>query len=262
MKMDPRVVLGDAAFAEGNYAEALRCYRDAAKRGVTAGEHNLAVMYQEGRGVAVDFAEAARLFRRAADKGAAVSQTNLGLMYYHGQGMPQDAQAALHWIGKAAAQGFAPAEFVLGSIYDNGTLVARDVDVALDWYRRAAAKGHPQARQAVQTIEQRRFVLDEARRAGALPGSTPPRSKACFIATAACGSANAPDVALLRRYRDEVLAQSRWGSLLVDVYHMLSPPLARLIARSPMAQALVRRAVVRPMAKAAARSLLTRRSGR
>ncbi len=258
MEMDMRIVLGDKAFADGNYSEALRCYRDAANAGITAGEHNLAVMYQEGRGVAVDFAEALRLFRRAADKGAAVSQTNLGLMYYHGQGVAPDAQEALKWIGKAAAQGFAPAEFVMGTILDSGKLLPRDVAKAMEWYRRAAARGHPGARQAVRTHEERQFVLEAASQAGALDG-TQPKSKACFIATAAWGSAQAPDVVLLRRYRDEVLAKSLGMSLLIDAYQLLSPPLARLIERSPRAQAWVRKAVVRPMAKLAARRL--RRAG-
>ena len=67
------------------------------------------------------------------------------------------------------------------------------------------------------------------------------KSRACFIATAAYGSADAPEVELLRRFRDRRLLTNRPGAAFVRLYYRLSPPLARLIARKPRLRTMVRR---------------------
>jgi TPR repeat protein len=256
---DFRVVLGDGAMRRGDYLQALEAYRDAANAGLAAGQHNLAVLYQEGRGVAVDLAEALTWFRKAAEQGAPPSQTNLGLMYYHGQGVAPDYAQAISWIRRAADQGSAPAEYALGTIYDSGKGVARDESEALRWFERAAQKGHPDAAAAWRRLRDRQTVLREAERTGtvyvgAAPAGVPASpAKKCFIATAACGSEDAPDVAALRRFRDGCLARRRLGRAAIAAYELGSPPVAAFISTRPVLRALVRVVIVRPVARAAGR---------
>lgn len=67
------------------------------------------------------------------------------------------------------------------------------------------------------------------------------RSKACFIATAAYGSADAPEVESLRRFRDRHLLTNPVGTAFVRLYYRVSPPFARLIARRPRLRSAVRK---------------------
>ncbi len=52
-----------------------------------------------------DFATALRIFRQLAEQGDASAQYNLGLMYHKGLGVTQDYVQAHMWYNLAAAQG-------------------------------------------------------------------------------------------------------------------------------------------------------------
>ncbi len=77
----------------------------------------------------------------------------------------------------------------------------------------------------------------------------------CFIATAACSTAHAPDVVTLRQFREVVLCQSFVGRLVSSIYEIVSPPVAALIGRSEMLKLLTRYLVVRPVAYLAKRQM-------
>jgi len=76
----------------------------------------------------------------------------------------------------------------------------------------------------------------------------------CVIATAAYGSALAPDVVLMRRERDWAAARSSAVRLAALLYGDTAPPLAGLIGRSETARQLTR-ALLRPFARLNAAAL-------
>ena len=72
----------------------------------------------------------------------------------------------------------------------------------------------------------------------------------CFVATAAYGSWSHPDVAALRRFRDEVLVRHRTGRAFIRIYRVVGPRLARLVCPEG-ASGRAARAVISPLARLA-----------
>jgi len=121
-------------------AEAAAWYAKAAETGYALGQHNLAVMYESGRGVPQDFAQARHWFAAAGAQGKADSLTNLGLMEYRGQGGPKDPAAGIRTLTKAAELGSVIAQYDLGALYEAGDGIPVDYAAAAAWYRAAAAQ--------------------------------------------------------------------------------------------------------------------------
>ncbi len=65
----------------------------------------------------------------------------------------------------------------------------------------------------------------------------------CFIATAAYGSAMAPDVDAMRRVRDRLRPASTMFAVATDLYYRAGPAAAAVLGRSDVARALVRQAL-------------------
>ncbi len=69
----------------------------------------------------------------------------------------------------------------------------------------------------------------------------------CFIATACYGSVLAPEVLLLREFRDLVLKSNSIGRAFVKFYYRLSPPIAEVLRQHKLIRALVRQMIVAPL---------------
>jgi hypothetical protein len=93
-------------------------------------------------------------------------------------------------------------------------------------------------------------VFNSSLYAESMLAAAPPQS-GCFIATAALGSAEAPVVITLRRFRDDCLMTSVSGRRIVTVYYTVSPPIANLIRQHRWRRELVKYLFVVPAAACA-----------
>jgi TPR repeat protein len=85
-----------------------------------------------------------RLNFEAASKGDTIAQFNLAMMYYNGEHVKQSDKNALTWLTLSAQAGYAMAQVRLGSFYREGyALVKQDYKKALSWYYEAAKQKYP-----------------------------------------------------------------------------------------------------------------------
>jgi TPR repeat protein len=130
---------GVAAYNRNDFATAAAVFTQLAEGGDPQAQHNLGLLYLEGKGVARDDAQAMFWYRKSADQGFASSQFDVGLMFEDGEGVPADAAAAIAWYTKASDQNYLPAEEKLADIY----IARKDFADALVWVRKAADQGDP-----------------------------------------------------------------------------------------------------------------------
>ena len=70
----------------------------------------------------------------------------------------------------------------------------------------------------------------------------------CSIVMEARGDAAAPELGILRDFRDEILFRYWLGRVFIRLYYAVSPGIARVLARSSALCHFVRALLVRPLA--------------
>ncbi len=138
-----------------NYQTAAEWFEKAAEAGLERAQFNLAVLYENALGVPGDLERAFTLYGAAAEQGFAPAQHNLAVAYAQGRGTSRDYRAAVLWFRRAADQGIASAQFNLGMIYEKGLAGPPDEQTAYGWYRRAASLGSEAAVARLAAIEGR-----------------------------------------------------------------------------------------------------------
>lgn len=142
---------GEVALRRGDYAEAMRWYRQAADQGSAYAQHTMGMFYRFGDGVAQDDAETMRWYRKAADQGFAEAQDSIGNLYSNGHGVTKDRAEAMRWYIKAADQGDAERQRMVGVRY----AAEQNYAEAMRWYRKAADQGNYRAQLSIGALYER-----------------------------------------------------------------------------------------------------------
>ncbi|GJE54690.1 MULTISPECIES: tetratricopeptide repeat protein [Methylobacterium] len=116
-------------------------FEKAAKTELAPAQHDLGVLYLQGRGVAKDPAKAADYFRRAADNGDLAGEVEFAILLFNGTGVAKDEARAARYFLHAAARGNAIAQNRVARLYVVGRGVNKNLVEAGAWNLAAAAQG-------------------------------------------------------------------------------------------------------------------------
>lgn len=132
-------------FSGANNTEAVRWLQFAIDHGVTFAKNEMAILYQEGRGVDKDLKKALKLYQEGSAAGDDTATYNLGLMYERGEGVPVNYEKAAKYyqhvvdrIGSNPDGGCA--ENDLGTLYMLGKGVKANEVEARTLFEAAARK--------------------------------------------------------------------------------------------------------------------------
>ncbi len=128
-------------------------YHAAARQGHADAQHNLAMAYARGEGVAQNMARAMYWWQQAAWQGNTDSQYNLGIVYALGMQVRQDFQRARMWWQQAALNGDAAAQYNLGALYASQTSPFHNDCKALHWLSQSQKNGFQRANQALMALD-------------------------------------------------------------------------------------------------------------
>ncbi|MEP9400936.1 SPOR domain-containing protein [Sphingomonas sp. VNH70] len=146
------VKAGVDAWTRGDWATAVREWRQPAVAGDADAQFNLGQAYKLGRGVPLDLTQAEQWYAKAALQGHPQAEDNYGLMLFQNGKRAE----AVQWLEKSAKRGEARSQFVLGTMLFNGDAVAKDWRRAYALMTRASSAGLPQA--AATLAEMDRYV--------------------------------------------------------------------------------------------------------
>lgn len=127
---------------DDNYQQAKASYQVAADLHDPVGQYNLGLIYEEGKGQAVDDDKAQAWYRQAADLGKPEAMVRLAGLYFNGKGSKGDPMLALEWYKKAAEKGDRDAYYRLGLLSEAGVTTKIDFAQALKYYEESARLGN------------------------------------------------------------------------------------------------------------------------
>jgi len=90
------------------------------------------------------------------------------------------------------------------------------------------------------------YTLTDADLATASPSKN---TSGCFIATAVYGSYYAPEVLLLRQFRDNILTTFFFGRVFIKLYYAISPFIAKRLEHCENAKQVIKKLVLDPIIK-------------
>ena len=140
---------GVDAWSKGDYAAAVREWREPANAGDPDAQFNMAQAYRLGRGVEANSKQAEILYAKAAAKGHIKAADNYGLLLF------QDGrrEEAMPYVTAASDRGDPRAQYLIGIAHFNGDLVEKDWVRAYALLTLANTTGLPQAKPAIAQMD-------------------------------------------------------------------------------------------------------------
>jgi len=132
---------GKAAYDLKENNLALSSFQKSCDSGDMQGCYWLGWLYEDGRGVSVDYKKAYDLYKEAGNGGFAKGFNAIGNLYTQGRGVPHDNKRASVFYTKSCDKGEGWGCFNLAELYEKGFGVSRDYNRARALYKKACDGG-------------------------------------------------------------------------------------------------------------------------
>jgi uncharacterized protein len=151
---------GVEAWSRGDYAAAVKLWRDPAVKGDADAQYNMAQAYKLGRGVKADLNIAADWYRQAASRGHFQAADSYGhLLHYQGK-----VAESLPYLQQSADRGEARSQYLLATELFNGNNTSKDWVRAYALMTRASSSGLAPASRSLAQMDQ--YIPIEQRQQG------------------------------------------------------------------------------------------------
>lgn len=150
-----KYLLASILFDRGEYTEAATWMSQAAKEDYTRAQHDLALMYEEGKGFPASPEEAARWYLKAAEGGYEPAVFKMVQIYLNGEGVPKNPTLAFDWATRAAQTGNADAKYLLGYMYYTGSGTVKSLEMAEIYLQEAVDAGQQSAARLLKEVQGR-----------------------------------------------------------------------------------------------------------
>ncbi len=199
-----------------------------------------------------------KYLKQSADGGIVEAQYRVGLCLLDGLGTSMDHMAGEKYLRAAACRNHPQAQLDLAR-----TRIQEGNDgfqEAMHWICCAHLNGVEEATNMLDILMQSpgnesavRAKLAYIRSHGVIPQKESLASQSdgggCYIATAVYGSYDAPEVLILRSFRDQVLQKHWIGRLFIKIYYFFSPPIAKHLKNARRINNLIRVALDQVVAR-------------
>ncbi len=220
-----------------NLPLALKYWKMAADYGDSLCQGKIGISYLNGSGVPKDEKLGLKYVEMAANAGEVYLQYIAGMCYLDGVGCDKNRYMAGKYLRMAALNNDVEAQLTLGKAmythdvpdpnkeyvhwmccaFVNKSNEAREV---LDFWRKHGLDDETIVN-CFKYIKENGVILHEE-----YIDEVTNESEGCYIATAVYGDYDAPEVMILRKYRDRKLKKNIVGRMFIKIYYKLSPSIA------------------------------------
>ena len=123
------------AYEVGRFTEALEMLEKLAQKGDSRAQYEVALMYLQGIGTAVDPTRGGQWMMAAANNGNATAMVEIGGRFETGMNAEKNPILAFTWYRRAAATGDPIGMYKLAMVYESGEGMPQDLPRAYAWYR-------------------------------------------------------------------------------------------------------------------------------
>lgn len=124
------------------YTDSEYRYRKAAEKQHDGAMNNLGRIYLYGFGIEADYGEAVKWFKEAAKRGNKPASYNLGICCYY---VEKNLRTAMTWFEKCMEQRWDYVYALLGRIYKEGRYISQSYTKAVEYFRQGAEKNYSES---------------------------------------------------------------------------------------------------------------------